>query len=749
MAVGQLLDEQYEVLSVLSEGTHSYVYRARERMTGLACIVKVLKTGEGKDALVRFEEEAKKLRRLDHPSVSRFQTFGATPSGEPYMVMESVEGKSLEAVLTECERLPVDKALKLFEQICDGMGIAHHLGIYHRNLKPSKIIVTSETANNIAIKIIDFGVAAVLRSDYNHIANLTKPGSTVPSPHYMSPEQCMARQTDGRADIYAFGCIMYRTLTGHKPFSGKSAIEVLAKHINESPPGFRQVAPKVSISPELEKIVIRCLEKSPEDRFASVSELRRALENFQEKGTAGAAVSHVMIPGSQPADTRKDAAKERPKDALKAKEAAKHNSHAAPAGAPHPAEQTAPEPAPQANTQTAGDASLSEPGSGTETGRMRRPRPAAVELTAKKPHNPIPILILALLLGGGAVGVAMMRSSAPPVVAPRGPEAGGQGTNGALSLSQVLALSPPEFSNRAYSELPEPAKEVFEKEDAFESQSSSGGGDSVMKQRVDPAISQTEAVFGKDSIELAWLQSRIGELLLINRYYVEAESLSAASLSLQKSKFLFKPEWLTDRTRAALVASSLANGKPAIATEQMMVLCQGKDLRRPVDQSFKSVLAKLEKNSNELSMLVSSSQIADSEVEEKLRSILSSSESVRSRNFELKTYALWYLLMASLNKKDNDKAINEVLAQLEETTKPVEKANNAVGYLLVLASLKAREADQPNIAATIDELAVKKFQFDDEHDPIYLEFKRHHPKGLPGLALRQPQAATTGTMEQK
>ena len=213
MAVGQLLDEQYEVLSVISEGTHSYIYKAKERLTGLSCVIKVLKTGEGKDALVRFQQEAKMLRRLDHPSIVRFQTFGATESGEPYLVMESAEGKSLETILGQDGCLPVDKALKLFEQICDAMGFAHHIGILHRNLKPSKIIVTSDSGADISIKIFDFGVAGILLSDYNHIANLTKPGSTVKSPHYMSPEQCIARQRDARADIYAFGPLMVKTLS--------------------------------------------------------------------------------------------------------------------------------------------------------------------------------------------------------------------------------------------------------------------------------------------------------------------------------------------------------------------------------------------------------------------------------------------------------------------------------------------------------------------------------------------------------
>lgn len=707
MAAGQLLDGQYEVLSVISEGTHSHIYRAKEKLTGLSCSVKVLKSGEGKDALLRFQDEAKLLRRLDHPVVLRFQTFGATASGEPYIVVEDAQGRSLETVLNECKRFSVEKALKLFHQICDGMGIAHHLGIYHRNLKPSKIIVVDESNSDITIKILDFGVAGVLRSDYNHIANLTKPGSTVPSPHYMSPEQCMARQTDGRADIYAFGCIMYRTLTGHKPFAGKTAIEVLAKHINETPPGFKQVAPELNISPELEKIVFRCLEKSPEDRFASVSELRRALENFKDKGTAGAAVSHVTIPGA--AEPSKQSAKEpaRPKEK----------------SPPPKVEQTAPEPSPPTS-----DSALNEPGSGTDTGRMR-PRPTKTELNTKK-HNPAPILILALLLAVGAAAVVMMRP------APTGPDT--QTTPAtAITLAEAGGLSPPAFLARVDEKLPESIKEYLENEDSFVSQDSNAV-EWVMKQRVKPAISKTDATFGSESLESAWMKQRLADLLLINEYFPEAETLSGQSLELQTTKFEGKPRWMADRTRSGLIVECLAEGKLKRATDEMILLCNGNDVKTAGDDSFKTALEQLETNASELSLLVTSSQLPDSVVEEKLRTILSSSGTARAGKFELKSYILWYLLMLGLNKNDNDKAVNEVLSQFQEATASVRNADNVFGYMLYLASQKARKAGLANIARAIDEEAVKRLKFGDEKDPLYLDYKRHYSTGLPGLTLSQP-----------
>ncbi len=729
MAAGQLLDDQYEVLATISEGTHSHVYRAKERATGLPCSVKVLKTGEGRDALARFEAEAQKLRRLDHPYILRFQTFGSTSSGEPYMVMEDAgKGRSLEAILNECDHLPVDKALKLFDHICDAMGIAHHMGIYHRNLKPSKIIVTNES-DDIRIKITDFGVAAILGSDYKHIANLTKPGATVSSPHYMSPEQCMARQTDGRADIYAFGCIMYRTLTGQKPFAGKNAIEVLAKHINEPAHGFKQVAPSVSVSPELEKIVLRCLEKSPEDRFASVSELRRALENFKEKGSAGSAVSHVTIPGAKPT------AKEQPKETGKGKETKVKD--VAPAAAPPRPQQTAPEPEPV----HAGP--LPEPGSGTETGRMRRPPPTNVDLNTKK-SNPTPFILLALILAVSAIGILVVPKAT-------GPEKPPSDVNTVPNDSSTLSsITPAEFFTRVNAKLPEDVKENLEKEDSFVSQSASEGGEWVTKQRVNPIIASAKTHFGAESAEMAWIDQRLGDLLLVNQYTAEAGPVYDSGLAIQKN-FDFKPAWLESRTRSAIVADALASGKIGRATEAWMRLSQGKEfVAMPDDAPFKALIAELEKESSNLTLVVSSSQIPDSVMEEKLHSMLDSAESLRSRNFELKSSTLWYLLMMALNKKDNDKAVIDSLEKFDAVTRSNTQSNTAVAYLLFLASQKCRAAELANMARKIDELAVKRFSFLDEKDPLFLEYKRHYPTGLPGLKDFPASADhTDGDLEKK
>lgn len=765
MAVGQLLDEQYEVLSLIKEGTNSHVYKSKERLTGLLCTVKVFKTGQGKDALVRFQQEGALLRKLDHPRILRFQTFGATESGEPYVVLDHAEGESLESLLTRENPLPVTKALKLFEQICDALGFAHHSGLIHRNLKPSKIVVTANSDDAIEVVVFDFGIAGILRSDYNQISNLTKPGASGYSPDYMSPEQCMARQIDGRADIYALGCIMYRVLTGRKPIQAKNAIEVLAKHINELPCNFKQANPANSVSRELEKIVFRCLEKNPEDRFASVSELRRALENFQERGTAGHAVSHVSIPGVKPepslktsdnkakeADShpRKEVSKSQPAEAKSVDIGSTSSpppalepnaTFAQPSSTPLP-EATAPEPV----------AALAE---GKETSqKMRRPRPVeGASHGAPVANKTGPILVIALILGGLAIAGAMSfkpspnRTEATTTVDTAtstntsADTATGTATDttSARTGSSLVNLPEGKFCEVVFANLPKAVQGLIEKEDSLDSMDQSGGEDWVMAQKIKPAL----ALVKSGSIEDVFARSRLADVLLINEFDAEADSLYETSLTAQKS-FDMKPQWLADRTRAGAVAAGLTYGRTDVAIEELMAICQER-LRKPKDAAFTEVVAQLQSQAKAVSEVLSSAGVADSVLEEHLRTILASAESVQSRNFELKTFTLWYLLMVSLNRKDSDRSVRKLLDQFESETEPVKKSHTAVGYLLFLASQKARDAGVDNLARRIDELAVKRLQFYDSRDPLFMAYSRWYPTGLPGLKVRNEAPADSAT----
>lgn len=766
MAVGQLLDEQYEVLSLIKEGTNSHVYKSKERLTGLLCTVKVFKTGQGKDALVRFQQEGAILRKLDHPRILRFQTFGATESGEPYVILDHAEGESLESLLTREGPLPVPKALKLFEQICDALGFAHHSGLIHRNLKPSKIVVTANTDDAIEVVIFDFGICGILRSDYNQISNLTKPGATGYSPDYMSPEQCMARQIDGRADIYALGCIMYRVLTGRKPIQAKNAIEVLAKHINEPPCNFKQANPANSVSRELEKIVFRCLEKNPEDRFASVSELRRALENFHERGTAGHAVLHVSIPGVKPEPSLKTSDK-------KAKEADSHARNEVSKSQPVAAKTVdsstwstaTPPPEPSATFAQASstsreplpEATAPEPVSaapdGKDTGqKMRRPKPVeGASHGAPAANKTGPILVIALILGGLAIAGAM--SFKPS----RDASTTGTGTTSGTTVATVTSTDPstdtsapatgsslvnlPEgkFCEVVFANLPQAVKGLIEKEDSLDSMEQSGGGDWVMAHKIKPAL----ALVKSGSIEDVFARSRLADVLLINEFDGEADSLYETSLKAQKS-FDMKPQWLADRTRAGAVAAGLTYGRTDLAIEELMDICQ-EQLRKPKDAAFTEVVAQLQSQAKAVSEVLSSAGVADSVLEEHLRTILASAESVQTRNFELKTFTLWYLLMVSLNKKDSDKSVRKLISQFESVTEPVTKSHTAVGYLLFLASQKARDAGVDNLARRIDELAVKRLQFYDSRDPLFMAYSRWYPTGLPGLTVRSEAPADSAT----
>jgi serine/threonine protein kinase len=740
MAVGQLLDEQYEVLVVYGEGPDSTVYRAREVLTGSICSIRVFSNPAAKELSARFEAESQKLRKLDHPNVVKFRTFGLTRTREPYLVYDDARGRSLAKVLEEMERVPVPQAVRMFQLICDGLGIAHHLGIHHRNLKPTKVIITSEANTPLALKITDFGITAILRSDYTHIANLTTPGSTVASPHYMSPEQCMARATDERADIYALGCIMYRTLTGYQAFSGKNAIEVLAKHINASPPGFSKAVPELEISSELEKIVFRCLEKNPEDRFASVSELRRALENFDEKGTAGSAVLYVSIPDQQGASGKytRIAKDFRPSaEAMKSLESHELKTKGKPDLRKEVSSSYASLASGQTPTGDEGDSAAGDASSGSDSSKVRHSRPSPASLNGRQ-NNLKPILILAVLLGLGSVGAAMFMKHGAITVAPIPAAKAG------FTKAQLSTITPPDFASLVYPRLPDSTRELFENEATIEAQADEGGANGVMKKLVLPAIADSELVLGKDSVEMIWLKSRLVDLLMVNEYVGEAQELAEEALKDLETKHQSIPTWLVSRLRAAIITSCLANGKATRAVDEMMVLCQGKELRRPTDTEYKLLLEGLQNNGKELSLLISSSQIGDSVIEEKLESIYGSAATLRSRSFELKSYSLWYLLMVGLNKRNNEKIIKQTLYKFNELTRPVLSADMAVGYMLFAASHKARETGLDSIAALIDETAVERLVFFDQRDPLYLQYKRLYPRGIKGLIINRPERSVDG-----
>jgi len=276
----------YEVLGLLGAGGMGEVYRARDSVLKREVAIKVLPSfvSQDPDRLRRFEQEARAAAALNHPNILAVHQLGIF-EGAPYLVSELLEGGTLREQLVR-GLLPVRKAIDYGVQISRGLAAAHEKGIIHRDLKPENLFVTRDGR----IKILDFGLAKLaqrqLASDESAptLTDGTEPGVVMGTVGYMSPEQVRGKTSDHRADIFAFGAILYEMLAGKRAFQKPTSTETMTAILNEDPPGISQIVP--SIPPALPRVVYRCLEKNPEQRFQSASDLAFALEALSDSSAS-------------------------------------------------------------------------------------------------------------------------------------------------------------------------------------------------------------------------------------------------------------------------------------------------------------------------------------------------------------------------------------------------------------------------------------------------------------------------------
>ena len=293
----------YEILAPLGAGGMGEVYRARDERLGRDVAIKVLPASfaQDPDRLRRFEQEAKATSALNHPNILTVHDIGSY-EGAPFIVAELLEGEELRAQLEEGAIAP-KKAIEYAQQIASGLTAAHAKGIVHRDLKPENLFVTADGR----VKILDFGLAKLrpqpamtAGSDVETQRKITDPGTVMGTVGYMSPEQVRGQDLDHRSDIFSFGVILYEMLSGQRTFSGDSAIEVMNAILKDEPPELSETNAKVS--PQLEKIVRRCLEKKPERRFHSVHDLGFALEGLP--GSAGVSPATIVSTPTSAGRTR-------------------------------------------------------------------------------------------------------------------------------------------------------------------------------------------------------------------------------------------------------------------------------------------------------------------------------------------------------------------------------------------------------------------------------------------------------------
>ncbi|MBC7911337.1 MAG: protein kinase [Pyrinomonadaceae bacterium] len=277
--IGQTISH-YRILSKLGEGGMGVVYAAEDTHLARPVAIKFLHASvDDHHYRARFLREARAISSLSHPHIATVYDYGETAEGQPFLVMELVQGQTLDELL-EASALTLRRAVEIIERVAEALEEAHHHGIIHRDIKPSNVVVTERGQ----VKVLDFGLAKRI-SEENHsdtdqnartlLATHTRDGVVVGTPLYLSPEQATGAQVDGRSDLFALGALLYECISGKPAFSGGSVIEIGAQVLHINPPPPSKINPQVPH--ELDRITIKALAKKPAERYQTAKELREDL----------------------------------------------------------------------------------------------------------------------------------------------------------------------------------------------------------------------------------------------------------------------------------------------------------------------------------------------------------------------------------------------------------------------------------------------------------------------------------------
>ncbi|MBX3150171.1 protein kinase [Candidatus Obscuribacterales bacterium] len=282
--IGQILNDRYKVVEEVGRGGMSAVYKGIHELMDRTVAIKVLLPQLVSDqiSIKRFQQEAQAASHLQHPNVITVYDYGFVASGQPYLVMDFLEGESLADIIRRDKQVPVKRMIPIFMQACEALEHAHQKGVIHRDLKSSNIMLIDFEGKKDFVKVVDFGIAKLMPSSGKQSQNLTQTGEVFGSPIYMSPEQCMAQSLDARSDIYSMGAMMYESLTGQPPLMGNSIIDTMQMHMSTPPKPFRESRPDLDIPEALERVVLKALAKKPEQRYQSMQELRDAMEGVSK-----------------------------------------------------------------------------------------------------------------------------------------------------------------------------------------------------------------------------------------------------------------------------------------------------------------------------------------------------------------------------------------------------------------------------------------------------------------------------------
>lgn len=270
--VGSVIADRYKVERVLGEGGMGRVYLAQHVRLPQQAAIKVLSPGmlSDPDAVARFNREAANAARIEHDRVARVFDFGETREGSVYIAMEYVPGRSLHALVEEEGRLAPERAAQVTFQVAEGLMAAHAIGIVHRDLKPDNIMVITDAQGTDRCKVVDFGIAKA--ADASNVTRLTRTGTVVGTPEYMSPEQFLGETVDAKSDVYSLALVAYNAFTGQLPFQATTPERAMAARMIEDPRPLSAVVPEVPWPAELQQAMDRALDRDPSTRTATAME---------------------------------------------------------------------------------------------------------------------------------------------------------------------------------------------------------------------------------------------------------------------------------------------------------------------------------------------------------------------------------------------------------------------------------------------------------------------------------------------
>lgn len=288
---------RYEPIELIGRGALGEVFLAKDvKLKRTVAVKRLISITD--EQIVLFHREARIASKLNHSNIVTILDFGTTDSGRPFMALEYFNGVSLELFIEQRGRLEEQLIIKLFLTMAEALEYIHKHKIFHRDLKPSNVLLKLDGEGKLVdLRIIDFGLSCIKEEVQSY--SLKQGLSLVGTPLYMSPDPSSGLEFDARSEVYSMGCLMYEALTGTPPFDGDAPMELLEKHAHAEPVPLRELVPLDAISPQIEQVVLKCLAKSPADRYQNMREFIEAIEHLQHAPSLD--VQSNMLPKSSSA----------------------------------------------------------------------------------------------------------------------------------------------------------------------------------------------------------------------------------------------------------------------------------------------------------------------------------------------------------------------------------------------------------------------------------------------------------------